>query len=230
VDRAEIQKEYEKRVAACPKTNWGWSFMYTPEAALKRAKAVLVGLNPGGRQTDPPNEWEYTDGVNAYVDESWNCRPKGEHPLQKQVSALFKAINVEPADIFAANFVPFRSPGWRDLPDRNGALTFARMLWSDLVLRTSARLYCSLGKQAGEEIATLLNAAYVDSEKVGWGAQTIDTYRNCQGLTVLALPHLSRYRLFSGRRSDAAEVCRNAADLVLATAGTSTGPSLGLRC
>jgi len=46
------------------------------------------------------------------------------------------------------------------LPDAEGALGFGRALWRDLIPRTRARLYCSLGKRAGKEIATLLSAAY----------------------------------------------------------------------
>jgi hypothetical protein len=106
----DIEGEYQRRLAAQPDANWGWRFMYTPEAALGSAKVVLVGLNPGGRQTDPPLQWEFKDG-NAYFDEPWGV-DGSLNVLQQQVEGLRKALNVQKDDIFAANFTPFRRPSW----------------------------------------------------------------------------------------------------------------------
>lgn len=92
--------------------------------------------------------------------------------------------------MFAANFVPFRSPNWRSLPNPEGALAFSRELWGGLIHRLSARLYCSLSKRAGQEIAALLGAKYVSSDKVLWGVQTIDHYPDAHGRVGLALPYL----------------------------------------
>ena len=186
--------------------------MYTPEGALGRAKAVLVGLNPGGSQIDPPNEWDYTAGTNAYIDESWRGLPAGAHPLQQQIGLMFAAAGLTPSEVFAANFTPFRSRSWADLPDREGALAFGRGLWREIVVRTPANLYLSLGKQAGEEVAALLDARLVQRHDADWGAQTIDEYRADNGQIVLAVPHLSRYRVFGGGRTSAANTVRVAAE------------------
>lgn len=211
----QIEAEYQRRIAAHPSARWGWSFMYTPEATLDRARMVLIGLNPGGSQLDPPNEWDYSAGENAYVDESWRDLPAGEHHLQQQVRALFDAAGVPGRDVFAANLVPFRSPSWDRLPDRDGALVFGRALWSELLARTPARLFVSLGKRAGVEIASLIGAPLRDPVSAGWGAQTIDRYEADDGRLVLALPHLSRFKLFGGGRTAAADEVRRAASRTL---------------
>lgn len=55
MDAERIQLEYERRLLIAPAQRWGWSFMYVPAARMTSAKVVLIGLNPGGSQLDPPN-------------------------------------------------------------------------------------------------------------------------------------------------------------------------------
>ena len=212
--RAEdIEAAYQHRLLAYPEARWGWSFMYTPESALARAKVVLIGLNPGGSQNDPPPAWEHA-GVNAYVDQPWGS-DGGLNPLQQQVGLLLQTIGVKPDEVFAANLVPFRSPSWSVLPDKEGALTFGRTIWRDLLARTPARLFVSLGKRSGQEVAALLDADYSHAQTVEWGLQSIDEYVAPDGRTVLALPHLSRFRIFGGNRTAAAATVGEVAQRVL---------------
>jgi hypothetical protein len=175
--------------------------MYTPEAALRVAKVILVGLNPGGDQIDPTSVWEHR-GVNAYADQPWG-EDGGLNRLQVQVGYVFDALGVEPKEVFAANFVPFRSPSWDQLPDKEGALCFGRKLWSGLLPHSSGRLFVTLGKLPGRELGALLNATCTQRKPVQWGRQTIDEYIAVDGRTVLALPHLSRFRIFGGARTAA---------------------------
>ena len=123
--RAEdIELAYQHRLIAYPEARWGWSFMYTRQTALTHAKVTLIGLNPGGDQED--KSWEPTE-INAYIDQRWG-KNKGLSPLQEQVGLLFDALGVQPNEVFAANFIPFRSPSWSQLPDKEGALAFGRSL------------------------------------------------------------------------------------------------------
>ncbi|WP_292051767.1 MULTISPECIES: hypothetical protein [unclassified Brevundimonas] len=66
-NRDAIQQEYLRRIGQSNDKRWGWSFMYVPEACLKRAKVMLIGLNPGGSEVDPAPEWD-SPYDNAYVD------------------------------------------------------------------------------------------------------------------------------------------------------------------
>ena len=209
----DIENEYQRRLAGHLQARWGWSFMYTPESALERAKVVLIGLNPGGSQIDPPPAWEHT-GVNAYVDQPWG-KGGGLNPLQQQVGILLQTIGVKPDEVFAANLVPFKSPSWSALPDKEGALTFGRTIWRGLLARTPARLFVSLGKRSGQEVAALLDASYSRNPRVEWGLQSINEYVASDGRTVLALPHLSRFRIFGGNRTAAATAVGEVAQRVL---------------
>jgi hypothetical protein len=211
----DVENEYQRRSADHPQASWGWSFMYTPESALERAKVVLAGLNPGGRLKDQPGEWDYRGGVNAYLDEAWEGYPKGGDPLQQQVAALVNVLHVQPNEVFAANFVPFRSPSWGELPDKEAALAFGRRLLTDLLERTPARLFVTLGKEAGREIAALLGARHVQQHSVDWDPQSMDEFVAPDGRTVLALPHLSRFRIFGGNRTAAATAVGGVAQRVL---------------
>jgi hypothetical protein len=91
---SDIATEYARRLVGTRQPDWGWSFMYTPESTLERARVILVGLNPGGDQVGRPSKWDYRSGVNAYLDESWRGLSPGKHHLQVQVAALFLALGV----------------------------------------------------------------------------------------------------------------------------------------
>jgi hypothetical protein len=215
--RAEdIEAAYQRRLLAYPEARWGWSFMYTREADLAHAKVALVGLNPGGGPKDEPRSWE-AEEINAYIDQRWS-NGGGLSPLQVQVGLLFEALGVQKNEVFAANFIPFRSPSWSQLPDQEGALDFGRCLWTNILTRSPRppfRLFVSLGKQSGRELATLLKACFVRQHSVEWESQKIDEYVAADGRTVLALPHLSRFRIFGAKRTSAAAAVGEIAQRVL---------------
>jgi hypothetical protein len=75
----------------------------------------------------------------------------------------------------------------------------------------------SLGKQSGEELAKLLSASFRPTtyDDVGWARQSIGEYEAADGRTVLALPHLSRFRVFGGSRMKAAAVVAGVARRLL---------------
>ena len=215
-----IAREYQRRLAACPgHPDWGWSFMYTPEAAITSARAMLVGLNPGGEQIGEPGQWDYKTGVNAYIDESWNGRAAGQAPLQQQVARLFASAGLDVGDVFAANLVPFRSPTWAKLPEAEQALDWSlRTLWPQVLDSSSARLFMSLGKRPGREVAKLLKAVPIDRHHVSWGNQSIEEFESADGRVVLAMPHLSRFQIFGRTTGTAEKVVSAAASRAFAAA------------
>lgn len=181
----------------------GWRFMMCPEANLSSALVALIGLNPGGRERHG-STWSCETG-NAYWDESWGGQPAGSAPLQRQVQQIAHRLGVGPSDIFAGQFVPFRSPSWADLPNPREAVAFARDLWAWTLDRSPARTLVCLGKKVvGPEIATIVGAGLCEIIPAGWGDQTIDVYRSPQGIKVIALPHLGRFKLMGRPASEAA--------------------------
>ena len=193
MDAATISAEY-RRLGY----DQGWSFALTPVANMAKAKVILVGLNPGGGDSDEYGElWEFPHG-NAYFDDRWIPGSTELMPLQRQVAALFDLLALAKDDVFAAQFVPFRSRGWKDLKNPEQALAFGVTLWGWVKSKSPAKLFLCLGAQAAVNIAGVLKAT-PDGPRLqsGWGRITIGRYVSPSGQVVVELPHLSRYLLFS---------------------------------
>lgn len=188
MNREAIQAEYERLGYKA-----GWSFMYTPAARLHDAEIALVGLNPGGDEGDA-GHWDHPEG-NAYANQNWSANGKAWSPLQVQVAALLDAVGVRHDRIVATQFIPFRSPNWRELERKKEALAFGRQLWRWLLEQTTATRFLCLGSTAAEELARLTGAKRSGKFKTDWGNQTFDRYVSPRH-TVVRIPHLSRYRVF----------------------------------
>lgn len=196
--------------------------MGVPQERMRRSEVVVVGLNPGGggdrdssehRQTwDTPVSSAHPTG-NVYFEEKWEAEDE-LFPVQKQVQAWHRMIGIGPTESFCAFFVPFRSPDWNRLGNRRDAMAIGRRLWRWVVAETPARLFPTMGKVAGRELAALMKANMLDrSLPTGWGRQTIDVWKMPDERRIVALPHPSRYQLFGrfDRRSDKAEASFRAA-------------------
>jgi hypothetical protein len=184
----------------------GWTFMMCRRDCLSEARVMLVGLNPGGRADfkDYREFWDCPEG-NSYWESDWDLKGKGQAPLQQQVQRLMSSINTAPSEIFAAQFVPFRSQNWNSLPRKDEAIGFSRSLWKWVLAQNkSASLIFSLGHQASNEMAHLLEIKQQPEWLgCGWGKQVIGRYQG-KNRTVISLPHLSRYKIF-GREGRPAE-------------------------
>jgi hypothetical protein len=191
-----IEAEYKRRGYRL-----GWRFMMSPERMLQTASIAVVGLNPGGRGVHGPS-WSQERG-NAYLIEDWAGHPPGYAPLQVQVQKMCALAGSDIQTTFAAQFVPFRSPRWADLPNKNEAVKFGRSLWSWALERSPAVTLLCLGKYgAAPHLAELISASMVARLSAGWGDQTIDVYRDGKGRRIIALPHLSTFRLFGRSASE----------------------------
>lgn len=181
----------------------GWRFMMCPEAMMRTAAVAIVGLNPGGRRRHGPT-WSSEDG-NAYWTESWGGQAVGMDPLQRQIQQLAGKLKVGQQDVFAAQFVPFRSNSWGDLTNHREAVEFARQLWTWTLAQSPAQTIICLGKKVvGPEIAAIVGAKLDTVTSAGWGDQTIDVYRSAGGVKVVGLPHLGRFKLMGRPVSEAA--------------------------
>lgn len=170
----------------------GWRFITCPEANKNHAKMLLVTLNPAGSKPHGPN-WSQERG-SAYRVEQW----EGALALQDQILRLFAFLGLKDAEVFSAQYVPFRSPRWALLPHKPEALEVARTIWRWLLPQVAFDCVVCVGKGVvGKEIAQLMGAEPLASYKLGWGEQTADRYRMPDGRSIVALPHLSQFLLFS---------------------------------
>lgn len=196
----------------------GWTFFMCPEDRLEKARAVLVGLNPGGGGVHDNSEYE---GVwdcpnNDYFFGEWLSAP-GKAPLQIEIQEWHKLLGLEHDQTVSAQWTPFRSSRWHTLADRTTAQELSRALWAELVTRTSAKLYLAMGQVAGSGVASVLDAKLdTIALNTGWGKTTIKTYTTTDGTRVVQLPHPSSYRILT-RGEDASDKAKQS--LLKATDG-----------
>lgn len=174
----------------------GWRFLYSPAKVLNGAKVALIGLNPGGRYDDPEHGQFAMRAGSAYEVERWKGRAPGQEPLQRQVTSLFRRLNVTPKQVLAGDLVPFRSPDWRSLPDKEFAVGLGFGLWREVLDRVRPSVVVSMGKDANELIQRLVDVRQVESFPVNWGSMKAHVGSYAYGAW-LGLPHLSQYKIMN---------------------------------
>ncbi len=181
----------------------GWRLLYSPASVLDGAQVAFIGLNPGG-SVHPADHSELSMASgSAYVMEKWgNGNDPGQSPLQKQVRALFRKLEVEPDRVLAGNLVPFRSPSWDRLENRHNALQFGESLWNEIFQRARPKLVICLGGETFSALSRILSAFNAQSIPVGWG-NVSGTRALFKGGSLVGLPHLSRFGIVTRVQSAA---------------------------
>lgn len=201
-NRDVVQAEYERLGYSR-----GWSFMGTPERALREARVAFVGLNPGGGGETDTYEygglWDFPEG-NAYFDERWGPNAS-ETAIQRQIWRWHEMVGLGPHESLCAHFIPFRSPDWHSLEHKDEALAFGQRLWNWVLGVSPASLFVTMGKEPARQLAVILKARHVAQLPTGWGQQMIDVRDSADGRRVVGMPHPSRYALF-GRGGSASEL------------------------
>lgn len=199
------------------KLNWG--FLTCPVANFQNPSTLLVALNPGGGRGDAGDpSWErqkmYSqEEGNEYVVGDWNEDGNpGNAPLQRQIQGLCRFINQPIEALASANFVPFQSPTWAELPNKEQALAFARELWADVIEGLAPRYVIALGTEAGFAMKTLFGVDTLIERKINWGSVKVRFGSAKHGSRFVILPHLSRYQVFNtdGSENDHSSALREA--------------------
>lgn len=178
----------------------GWRLLYSPPSVLDGAEVAFLGLNPGGANTQPEQaEFAMTRG-SAYVNESWKGAIPGKSKLQTQVTALFQRLGVQPENVLAGNIVPFRSPSWKALKDREHAIDVGRSIWSQILEHSQPRLIIAMGSNAFAEALQITGASNCSRHSLGWG-RIKGTRADFDRGNLIGLPHLSRFSVITRERS-----------------------------
>ena len=208
-----IRREYEVLGHAL-----GWRFLcVSKQVLLQDPKIVFLTLNPGGRAIPLDHPAESCESGASYVVEQWWTSKPGTHKLQRQVQALFAAIqrHVSPEgqsgvsidESLVGYFIPFRSPRFADLHRPKESLAFARELWNSLLSPLKPRLFLAIDPMTFRlmDMICRSNGGKLISEEslpTGWGNVSADVneYRfEAHSAMVVRLPHLSTFQLFSRR-------------------------------
>lgn len=103
----------------------------------------------------------------------------------------------------AGNLVPFRSPDWDDMHDKQAALAFGSRVWRDILARVKPEVVIAIGNDARGAVRALLNINKVEHVPLSWGSVAGERGRFSGGVFV-GLPHLSRYAVFGRPESERA--------------------------
>ena len=190
----------------------GWRFLYTPAQTLAPVtRLAFVALNPGDDTYHRPI-LSVEEG-NAYRTETW-WGPRQQRGLQRQVRLLYEAL-AERDDArtweelmdqtVALNFCPFRSPGWPPVVRPKESIDFSQRMWAEVLDIVEPLAIVCLGSDPMRYLDRVLRSrgaapkGPAEKRPAGWGnvSYVVARYTTTFGeLTMVGLPHLSRFRIF----------------------------------
>jgi hypothetical protein len=189
----EIQAEHERLGHKL-----GWRLFTCPVRNIETASTALITINPGGSKVEEP-QWSVEAG-SAYEIESWKNRPPGQENLQRQVRRMFAIMNVLPESVLSGYLVPFRSQRWKDLSHKPASIQFGINIWREVFKSAKVQTVITLGKDMAPQMVSLLNASSLTEHPTNWGDQKFSLYRFGHGGSLIVLPHLSTFKLFSNKK------------------------------
>ncbi len=197
----DLKKQIEAAYLRTSNNRIGWRFLTSPVSVLDKSKVAFLGLNPGGDRDTPEHPVFAPKFGSAYVDESWDGYPAGQNPLQKQIRALFDRLGAKPEEVLAGQFVPFRSPSWECLYEKQDCIELGRSLWAKVFRQTRPKLVVTMGKDAIKVISTVLEVEHLEKVACGWGNQSI-SFATHDDMRFVGLPHLSRFSIINREKSE----------------------------
>ena len=191
----------------------GWTFLYTPTRTLApETRLAFVPLNPGVGMYHERIKLSHDEG-SAYRTEPWG-RGGVLSNLQIQIRRLYdmlaernESTTAEELmdETLALNFCPFRSADWETLVNKEASIEFSQHMWARVLEIVKPRVIVCLGAEPAHYLDRVLRArgaTLMGPEKrqtAGWGTVTygVRRYTTARGkLTMVRLPHLSRFGIF----------------------------------
>ena len=172
----------------------GYKLLYCPWDTISSAKIAFISLNPGGKTPcESSLRLISEEKGNSYELESNTTKS----PITFQFMELCKLIGEKPINILTGTIFPFRSKSWESLTyeQRNAGLLIGKQFWKKS-LRNLNLIIC-VGKTSTENIIDLSDFKEEKIYDSGWGDIKITRYKDSKNRTLIHLPHLSTFKLFS---------------------------------
>lgn len=171
----------------------GFKLLYCPWERISDARIGFISLNPGRAPDDSEmRAIEDPEGNSYYVE-----RENTKSPLTHQFLEMCDFIGAKPDDVLTGAFFPFRSAKWSDLSalQIEEVLKFSQPFWK--AATENCEIIIVISNFVASNIVSELKCKKILDIKSNWGATKLRKFRNCDGKTVIHLPHLSSYKLFS---------------------------------
>lgn len=176
------------------------TILYSSHETLRPGSIYLMGLNPGGDGGPSLREniaKMLTRTENAYLDEAWgDYDKKGEAPLQQRIQWVLNVLGADVRHVLATNLIFSQSRNSKGISQSD-----ARQCWPvheamlEIVRPTLIVTFGNSGFSPYGFIHTLLGGEqeYQRAEHGDWNLKRFQTIIGGRKMTVIGLPHLSRY-------------------------------------
>ena len=185
LDEAETRLEFED----------GYKFVYGPWRTLEGAEIAFLSLNPG-RAPDKAKMRTISDECgNSYENEKRTTKS----PITDQFLRFADFIGRQPSQILTGVVVPFRSDRWESMSkeQQTESIKLGKEFWRVPLSQSSLQWIFAIGVEA-EKLVVEITGAHPHYPPVSaeWGTQQLRSYKS-NGKTIIFLPHLSHFGLFS---------------------------------
>ena len=172
----------------------GYKLLYCPWSTIEASTLAFISLNPGAAPSGVQKNLVSDECGNSYVEEANNT----ESPLTRQFILMSQMLEYPPSRILTGVIHPFRSNSWKDFSKerKDIGLQVGVEFWSR-ALSQKINTIVVTGSETCQHLIKITNSKLELSIPSGWGTTQIHRYVNSHGCKVIALPHLSRYKLFS---------------------------------
>ena len=177
-------------------------FLYSSSNTLRQGKIYLMGHNPGGSPSGREDESIrrsieelHQKTSNEYIDDSWMGRPAGASPLQKRVCWLLENMDFDVRKVCASNLIFARSV---DAASSNFN-ELADICWpvhKKILEIVKPKLIIAFGNSGDcpyEYLKDKLGYSIENTHESGHGNWQCKAVKSDEEITIVGLPHLSRY-------------------------------------
>lgn len=178
----------------------GFKLLYCPWRTIDVGTVAFISLNPGRAPDDAELRIASDERGNSYEVE----RASTVSPITDQFLRLCTFIQVNPGHVLTGVAAPFRSGSWAQLSreQRNGSLELGRRFWGAALNQPRINKIIAVSNEASNLAVGVTRSRIIREIPSGWGNIKIRVFENLNGVRVVQLPHLSRFRLFGRSESE----------------------------
>ncbi len=174
--------------------NEGYKLLYCPWSTINHSSIAFISLNPGSNMPDKADMRLLSDERgNSYEIEMHTTKS----PITYQFLELCKLLNKNPSDILAGTICPFRGKSWNSFSrdQKNAGLMLGKYFWHKTLDKIN--LFICVGNDVAKNMISISDFKKEKIFDSGWGDIKITRYKDSADKTLVHLPHLSTFKLFS---------------------------------
>jgi hypothetical protein len=172
----------------------GYKLLCCPWATIDVAQVAFVSLNPGKPPKGADLRVLSDERGNSYEVEQFNT----ESPITAQFLKFSSFLGLQPSSILTGVVCPFRGDRWKHFSNeqKRAGLNLGRDFWCQAMTK-KIRTVVTLGDVATQTINNFLGAKLETVVRSGWGNITLKRFSSDKKISVIQLPHLSTFKIFS---------------------------------